>query len=150
LRGALCLAGAPTTQVELLGSVLRIELTDVDAVLAVNQRFYDAFEARDLDAMSDVWEHSERAVCTHPGWPILRGWASISASWFSLFSGPQRLQFILTGVTAEVVGDLAYVTLDENLLSSEVSGTVATIQLFARQADGTWRMVVHHGSPVAA
>ena len=37
-----------------------------------NATFYAAHEARDLDAMSAVWEHSPRAVCIHPGWPILR------------------------------------------------------------------------------
>ncbi|MDQ4098748.1 MAG: DUF4440 domain-containing protein, partial [Actinomycetota bacterium] len=25
--------------------------------------------------MSRVWEHSERVVCTHPGWATLRGWS---------------------------------------------------------------------------
>src|SRR4051812_1795666 len=65
-------------------------------VLAVNQRFYDAFEAADLDSMSDVWEHSDRVVCTHPGWTTLRGWGAVSASWVALFGGANRLQFILT------------------------------------------------------
>ena len=34
----------------------------IDAVRAANQAFYDAFEQRDLDAMSDLWERSERAL----------------------------------------------------------------------------------------
>ena len=33
---------------------------DDDEVRAVNRAFYEAFEARDLDAMSQVWEHSDR------------------------------------------------------------------------------------------
>lgn len=39
--------------------------TDEAAVLAANQAFYDAFEARDFDALSDLWERSERISCTH-------------------------------------------------------------------------------------
>ena len=32
---------------------------------AANRRYYDAFEARDLDAMSDVWHHGDEVV-VHP------------------------------------------------------------------------------------
>ncbi|CAN5365898.1 hypothetical protein BH23ACT3_BH23ACT3_15240 [soil metagenome] len=39
-------------------------------VLAANQAFYDAHEQQDLGAMRSVWEHSDRVVCVHPGWPI--------------------------------------------------------------------------------
>src|SRR5262245_61373444 len=46
-----------------------------EAVRAANAAFYAAFESRDLDAMSAVREHSDRATATHPGWPPLRGWA---------------------------------------------------------------------------
>jgi ketosteroid isomerase-like protein len=118
-------------------------------VLRANRAFYDAFEARDLDAMSEVWEHSDRVVCTHPGWRILRGWGAVSGSWFALFGGPQRLQFILTNQAVSVAGDLAWVSLDENLLGERVSGTVAAVNVFVRSDDG-WKLVVHHASPVAA
>jgi ketosteroid isomerase-like protein len=100
--------------------------------------------------MSDVWEHSDRAVCTHPGWATLRGWSQISASWVALFTGSQRLQFILTNERPQVMGDTAWVSLDENILSDEVGGTVAALNVLARVGAGPWKVVVHHGSPVAA
>ena len=53
---------------------------DVGAVHAANASFYDALERGDLDAMSDVWEHSDRVTVTHPGWPTIRGWAKVAAS----------------------------------------------------------------------
>ena len=118
-----------------------------DEVHAANRAFYAAFEAADMDAMSDVWEHSDRAACVHPGWERLTGWGAISASFFALFQNGQPLQFILTGERVDVDGDLAWVSCDENILSSEVGGTVAALNLFARQ-DGAWRLVVHHGSSV--
>jgi ketosteroid isomerase-like protein len=126
-----------------------IAAVDVDAVLAANRRFYEAFEARDLDAMSDLWEHSDRATCTHPGWSTLRGWAGISASFFALFQGDQQLQFILTQEHAAVDGDLAWVTVDENILGASAGGTAAALNLFTRDG-GQWRMVVHHASAIAA
>jgi ketosteroid isomerase-like protein len=132
-----------------LVSVIGIDTT-TDAVLAANASFYEAFEARDMDAMSEVWEHSDRVVCTHPGWTLLRGWGAVSASWFALFGGPQVLQFILTNTSAVVEGDTAWVTVDENLIGPDgTGGTVAALNLFVR-VDGRWLMVAHHGSPVAS
>ena len=87
-----------------------------DDVLAANRRFYEAFEAGDIDAMSDVWVHDDDVVCTHPGWATLHGWAAISASWFALFHNDQSLQFIVTNERARVAGDVAWVSCDENIL----------------------------------
>jgi ketosteroid isomerase-like protein len=125
-------------------------MTAVDEVLAANEAFYQAFEARDMDAMSDLWEHGERAVCTHPGWSSLHGWAAVSASWYALFNNGQHLQFIVTSERADVVDDVGWVSCDENILAGEgdVGGTVAAFNLFTR-TDGGWKMVAHHGSPVA-
>jgi ketosteroid isomerase-like protein len=123
-------------------------MNDAESVAAANRRFYEAFEARDFDAMSDLWEHSDRAACTHPGWTILRGWGAISASFVALFRGDDAIQFILTNERVEVSGDTAWITVDENILGGRVGGTVAALNLFVR-SDGGWRMVVHHASPVA-
>lgn len=117
------------------------------AVHAANTAFYAAFEARDLDAMSDVWEHTDRVTCVHPGWPILTGWASVAASWFALFDGPQRLQFIVTGEQVHVEGTTAWVTCNENLIDAGGTQAVAATNVFVA-ADGGWRLVHHHGSPV--
>ena len=123
--------------------------TDLDFVTAANKAFYAAFEARDLDAMSLVWEHSDRIVCTHPGWASLRGWGQVAASFFALFQNSQHLQFILTKETAEVAGDVAWVAVDENILQSTNATTVAALNLFVRDDAGDWRMVAHHASPVS-
>ncbi len=121
---------------------------DEAAVRAANRSFYDAFEGRDLDAMSDVWEHSDRVVCTHPGWRTLHGWGAVSGSWFALFGGPSPLQFILTQEVVAVAGESAWVTVDENLIGPDGGGTVAALNLFVRSG-GRWLMVGHHGAPVA-
>jgi len=135
---------------------------DVEAVRAANAAFYSAFEAGDLDAMADVWEHSDRIAVTHPGWPTLRGWASVAGSWDAIFRNTPYIQFVLTGDDVVVAGDVAWVTLDENILqatgspgggdvdSGELSGArVAAVNVFVRTRDG-WRMVLHHGSAVSA
>lgn len=122
-----------------------------DDVRRAHQSFYEAFEARDLDAMSDVWEHSDRVSCTHPGWSVLRGWGAVAASWMALFQGPQRLQFILTNEHVEIEGDVAWVTVDENILGDETGGTVTSVNIFVAAGPGSaypWLLVAHHGSAV--
>ena len=121
-----------------------------DDVLAVNQMFYDAHEQRDMAAMSQVWDHSDDTICVHPGWPILRTWPVVEESWRRIFAGPGRNQFILTNLSVTGNGDVAWVTLDENLMQEGSTGTVAATNVFVRHDDGQWRMMVHHGSPVMA
>ena len=122
---------------------------DERAVLAANLAFYDAHEARDLVAMTAVWEHRDRVVCVHPGWPVLRGWEAVIESWRRIFSGPGRNQFIITNESAVVVGDVAWVTADENLVDRASTGTIAATNVFVRD-DGSWLLSAHHGSPVMA
>ncbi len=43
----------------------------VELVSAANADYYDAFERKDLDVMTAVWEFSDRTTCTHPGWSTL-------------------------------------------------------------------------------
>jgi ketosteroid isomerase-like protein len=117
------------------------------AVLAANELFYDAHERRDVDAMRTVWEHSDRVICVHPGWPILRGWAAVEESWRRILGGPGRNQFILTNTACTVDGSIAWVTLDENLVAGSTAGTIAATNMFARN-EGGWQLVIHHGSPV--
>jgi ketosteroid isomerase-like protein len=123
-----------------------------EEVEAANTAFYDAFEQRDFDRMSDCWEHSPRVVCTHPGWSTLHGWSSVSASWFALVTNAQRLQFILTNTVVSVEGDAAWVNCDENILDTESSNTVAALNMYVRAPGSThgWLLVAHHGSVVYA
>ncbi|HET7488720.1 MAG TPA: nuclear transport factor 2 family protein [Acidimicrobiales bacterium] len=120
-------------------------------VSAANRAFYDAFEARDLDAMSAVWERSDRAQCTHPGWATLDGWGAVAGSFFALFQNLQTLQFVLTQERVHVQDGVAWVTVDENLLGDQGGSTVAAVNVFVRDGgDGRWRLVCHHGSVVSA
>lgn len=122
-------------------------MDDTEAVRAANRQYYDSFEARDLDSMSDLWERSERSLCTHPGWATLEGWGAVAASFFALFQSSQQLQFVLTRERVTVVGDAAWVSLDENLLGDQGGVTVSALNLFVRTED-RWRMIGHHGSVV--
>lgn len=122
------------------------------AVRAVVERFSAAFEAQDLDAMSDLWLHDDDVTCTHPGWAALHGWAAVSASWFAIFGQAPPLQVILTDVQVRVAGEVAWVTADENLLGAEADEggtTVSSLKVLRREGDA-WRVAAYHGSVVVA
>jgi ketosteroid isomerase-like protein len=135
-----------------------------DVVRVANAAFYAALETCDLDAMSDVWEHSDRVTVTHPGWPTIRGWAKVSASWSAIFRNTGYIQFVLTDEEVNLHGDTAWVTLDENIIQSvddepvaegdlaPLAGARATaINVFVRGSNGAterWAMVAHHSAPV--
>jgi ketosteroid isomerase-like protein len=136
-------------------------MTADEQVRAANAAYYAAFEAFDLDAMSAAWEHSDRVSVTHPGWPTLRGWARVIGSWEAIFSNTDYIQFVLTDEVVTVVGEVAWVTLDENILQSsgspdgggadteELSGArIAATNVYVRGEEG-WQMLLHHGSPVS-
>ena len=132
-----------------MSSVPRAEAT----VEAANAAYYAAFEARDLDAMAEVWERSDRVAVTHPGWPTLHGWPRVAGSWDAIFANTAFIQFVLTDEQVVVNGDTAWVTLDENILqsagTSELSGARATATNVFVRDDEHWLMVVHHSSPVS-
>lgn len=120
-------------------------------VLAAHGAFYAAFEARDLDAMADVWEHSDDVVCAHPGWAPLHGWARVLASWDAIFRNTPYIQFVLTDVTLAMRGEIAWVSVSENILQGAEAlhaSAVAALNVFARR-DGRWCLVVHQAGPVS-
>src|SRR5205809_4089948 len=90
-------------------------MTDRDAVLEANAAFYAAFESLDLKRMEEVWLRAAYIKCVHPGWGLLVGWGPVMESWERIFSGTLEMRCTLTGVQAEVCGDLAWVVLTENI-----------------------------------
>ena len=130
---------------------------DRAAVVAVNEEFYRAFEAADLDAMRDLWVDDGETLCVHPGALPVRGTSAINRSWALIMANTPYIQFILTDVETSVLGDVASVTCTENVLTAADSveegafsgaKAVAT-NVFVRTADG-WRLWIHHASPVVS
>lgn len=126
--------------------------SEEQAVARANEDFYQAFESLDLKRMEGVWAPDRDIQCGHPGWRILRGWKPVMESWRQIFENTPQIRFMLTDVAVEVRGELAWVTLYENLNSSlegqNVAATILTTNIFRKGADG-WRMIHHHGSSVA-
>ena len=121
------------------------------AVLQANQRFYRAFEKKDIEAMEAVCSKGIGSLCIHPGRKALKGWETIRQSWLQIFKATRYLEIDLDIMSVEVSGDLAYVVLVENVM--QVAGdrrleanSMAT-NTFERMG-GQWYLVHHHGSPI--
>ena len=125
-----------------------IYTTPTDAATA----FYQAFEARDLDAMMAAWAEDEDIVCVHPGGTRLVGYDAVRQGWEQLFAGDTRLAFRLDQVVViETVG-LAMQSAIEHVTAGkggDSSGIAVCTNIFLRTPYG-WRMVMHHASPAPA
>jgi ketosteroid isomerase-like protein len=131
---------------------------DVREIEEVNRALYAAVENADLDAMTALWAadtDGREVVCVHPGWPPVLGRAHVLRSWALVMAGAPYVQFFLTDVRTQVLGDVAVVTCAENILTGLggaagdglSGGRVVTTNVFLRTDQG-WRAVVHHASPV--
>jgi ketosteroid isomerase-like protein len=112
------------------------------------QAFYQAFEARDLDAMMAAWADDEEIVCIHPGGPRLVGYEAVRASFEQLFGGGERLAFRLDQLVAIDSVGLAMQSAIEHVLTPEgkLRGVAIATNVFMRTPSG-WRLVCHHASP---
>jgi ketosteroid isomerase-like protein len=123
-----------------------------ELIVQANEGFYRAFESLDPGQMEKVWARDDSIQCGHPGWQVLRGWKSVMESWRRIFENTPAVRFMLTDISVEVRGAIAWVTLYENLIGTvegqNVSATVLTTNIFEKTPEG-WRLIHHHGSSVA-
>ena len=119
-----------------------------DAALA----FYQAFEAKDVDAMMATWAEDEDIVCVHPGGPRLVGYEAVRIGWEQLFAGETKLSFRLDEIVViETVG-LAMQSAVEHVTvgnDPKARGAAIATNVYLRTPLG-WRIVVHHASPALA
>lgn len=127
-------------------------MSDQEAVRRANRGFYDAFETLEVEQMERVWLQEPHIVCIHPGWRPLSGWGPIMHSWERIFDSTFEMKFEVSEVQLRINGDLAIMVVQENLTQRGYDGivksTVLATNVFERTG-GEWKMVLHHGSPVA-
>jgi ketosteroid isomerase-like protein len=125
-----------------------IYTTPQDAALA----FYQAFEAKNVDAMMGTWADDEEIVCVHPGGTRLVGYDAVRSGWDQLFSGDASLTFRLQEIVViESVGMAMQSAIEVVSLGADGStrGYAVATNVFLRTPVG-WRLLVHHASSVPA
>ena len=119
-----------------------------DAALA----FYQAFEAKDVEAMMATWAEDEDIVCVHPGGARLVGYEAVRIGWEQLFAGETKLSFRLDEIVViETVG-LAMQSAVEHVTvgnDPKARGAAIATNVYLRTPLG-WRIVVHHASAAPA
>ncbi len=138
------------------------------------QAFYEALDAADSDAVSELWLEDDDVICIHPGGPRLTGYDAIRSSWTTILShGPVHVRCTLIksletptvalhNVIEEVVVDerRAAPSLAEAAIGSErvasaehsiAEGMQQIVRVHATNAyvktPAGWKMVLHHASP---
>jgi ketosteroid isomerase-like protein len=119
-----------------------------DAALA----FYQAFEAKDVDAMMATWAEDEDIVCVHPGGPRLVGYEAVRIGWEQLFTGETKLSFRLDEIVViETVGLAMQSAVEHVTVGNDPKSRGAAIatNVYLRTPSG-WRIVLHHASQAPA
>jgi ketosteroid isomerase-like protein len=123
-----------------------------DQVLEANRRFYDAFEALDMERMEACWASRGDIACLHPGGPWQRGWEEVREGWGAIMANTGYIEFEIADAAVSLVDPVAWVTCTERITSAGAGATpavaeVAATNLFVLDETG-WHIAVHHASPV--
>ncbi len=128
-------------------------MPDQDSAITANEKFYKAFNARDLSAMKDIWSSHQNVTCVHPGWSPLNGFESIINSWQGIFKNSGNMDIQISDINMLTSNDLAWVSCVEKLYTIASHGVLASqvfsTNLFKLNKDG-WKMIMHHASPMPA
>ena len=120
-----------------------------ELAIAVNEKFYEAFNARDLDAMKSVWSSQGNLICVHPGWSPLNGFEPIMESWQGIFKNSGNMDILVSDVTVTASEDLAWISCVEKLYTIASNGVLASkvfsTNLFQLDEEN-WKMIMHHAS----
>ena len=122
-----------------------------ELAIAVNEKFYKAFNARDLDAMKSVWNSQGNVICVHPGWSPLNGFEPIMESWQGIFKNSGNMDIQVSDITLTASEDLAWVSCVEQIYTIASNGVLAS-KVFSTNLfqinEGSWKMIMHHASPM--
>jgi ketosteroid isomerase-like protein len=118
------------------------EASEIQAAVAANDAFYQAFAAGDVDAMDGLWSGTAPVLCVHPGMPALHGRDSVVQSWREILAEPPPIKHSTTQVA--VVRGVAFVTCLEHL---GTDATLAATNVFVWE-DKAWRLVLHQAGAV--
>lgn len=126
-------------------------MSDERRVREVNEQFYAAMNALDLDVMDALWMNDASAVCVHPGREAIIGYERIRQSWMAIFSAPNSMSIAASNEHLTIAGDVAWIICSEtiSLMTEEgLAAAAAQATNIFRRTEGAWRMIVHHASPI--
>jgi ketosteroid isomerase-like protein len=116
-----------------------------EAILFANEAFYEAFAARNFDAMDEIWARDHPVACIHPGWGPLAGRGEVMASWQAILGHPSQPTVTCRAPEAHLLGNCAFVICFE-----EVGGAfLLATNIFVREG-AVWRLAHHQAGLTSA
>jgi uncharacterized protein (TIGR02246 family) len=118
----------------------------------IEQEFYEALQAADIERLMALWSDDEDIVCVHPGGPRVIGAAAIRASFEAIFANgaipvrPEHVRRLVTHSSA------VHSVLEQVQVMGESGPQVAWVfatNVYVKTGHG-WRLAAHHASPGAA
>jgi ketosteroid isomerase-like protein len=115
----------------------------------IEQQFYEAMQAGDIERLMAVWSDDEEIFCVHPAGPRVVGAGAIRAAFEIVFASgvvnvrPEKVRRLQTHACAvhSVVENIELRAGD----ATESAWLLAT-NVYVKTAQG-WRLVSHHASP---
>lgn len=116
----------------------------------VEKVFYDAFQQRDIELMTSVWEASDQVCCIHPGAQRLFGFDEIMKSWEQIFAVKSEMAITISApiYVRQDANAIHYVK--ENIsVQNEYMGVICATNIYRETSDG-WNIILHHASALMA
>ena len=117
---------------------------------AVEAAFYGAFAATDVVRMREVWAETADCLCVHPAGLPIGGYDAVIASWTEILGGSTPIELRCERVSRIVTGDTVVSTVYEHFTPPGGNADVAPVLAtnIYRRVGTSWKMVLHHASPV--
>ncbi|MBI3755891.1 MAG: nuclear transport factor 2 family protein [Deltaproteobacteria bacterium] len=127
----------------------REDKTKLSSYLQALSEFYNAFNSRNLEKMSQNWAQSDEITMDNPVGGIKRGWSEIKVVYESIFSGHAQVYVEFYDYTIHEAGEIFYAVGRERgefrIGETAIKLAIRTSRIY-RLIDGAWRQVHHHGS----
>lgn len=119
-------------------------MSKTSAIAEANSAFYEAFTARDLQAMEGLWAERSPVICIHPGWRPIFDREEIMASWNAILGSRMAPPVRASEPVIFVNGGIGFAIGYEHILGSALAVTNAFVE-----EEGAWRMILHQASQMA-
>jgi len=125
------------------------EKKGLPAPLRALSEFYNAFNGRDMEKMSENWAQTDGVIMDNPVGGIKRGWEEIRTVYERIFTGAAKVYVEFYDYSLHEAGEIFYAVGRERG-EFRMGETVVTLKIrttrIYRLIGGQWRQVHHHGS----
>ncbi len=116
-------------------------------LLQANERFYEAFNDRDLAALAALWDDAGPVACVHPGWRALTDRHEILESWRAIFEGGGPSAIDCRAPEALLLGGHETEQLGMVICYEAIGNALLVATNVFRPTPHGWRLVHHHAGP---